>query len=157
MHAKGKISPSFSDFSLNSLKKRSLSFDCGSKGVYENSQNNFYENILYPSACTNFSPIINVEKLRSNAWKGIPLRYRPQVWRIFLDYEPTNTSISSSVLQHKRDDYFNCLDRIFDVSQRHKWSNSQKQTEEQILKDLPRTPVQLLRNEERVKIGGAIH
>lgn len=142
------------DFGLNSLKKRSFSFDSGSKTAYEAHKSAFYENLLIPSSNSNnkSSTIIDVEKLKSNAWKGIPFLYRPQVWRIFLDYEPANTSLSSSVLQHKRNDYFDCLDRVFNESQRHLWTNSQKQTETQILKDLPRTHVQLIRNEERVKL-----
>ena len=142
------------DIGLNSLKKRSFSFDTGAKTVYDTNRDTFYENLLFPSSnsSANHSTIIDVEKLKSNAWKGIPFIYRPHVWRIFLDYEPANTSLSASVLQHKRNDYFDCLDRVFNESQRHLWTNSQKQTETQILKDLPRTHVLLIRNEERVKL-----
>ena len=142
------------DIGLNSLKKRSFSFDTGAKTVYDTNRDTFYENLLFPSSnsSANHSTIIDVEKLKSNAWKGIPFIYRPHVWRIFLDYEPANTSLSASVLQHKRNYYFDCLDRVFNESQRHLWTNSQKQTETQILKDLPRTHVLLIRNEERVKL-----
>lgn len=155
MFTKNQMNNDPSDLGLNSIKKRSFSFDGNQKNVYKSHQNPFYENLLFPSSSNSenkTSSIIDVDKLKSSAWKGIPFRYRPHVWRIFLDYEPANTALSASVLQHKRSDYFDCLDRVFNESQRHLWTNSQKQTETQILKDLPRTHVQLIRNEERVKL-----
>lgn len=110
-----------------------------------------YEDLL-SSSHDKSSKIVDVDRLKSIAWKGIPFYYRPTVWRIFLDYEPSNTSLRAAALKHKRDDYFDCVERVFSESQRHLWTNSQKQTETQILKDLPRTHIQLLRNNERVQL-----
>lgn len=67
-----------------------------------------------------YSPIIDVEKLRSNAWKGIPLRYHPQVWHIFLDYEHSNTTISSSVLIEFLMYYRDIYGQIRRSKQKHK-------------------------------------
>jgi hypothetical protein len=96
-------------------------------------------------------PVIDLERIRSLSWAGIPDDFRATVWRLFLDYEPVNSTIRAATLQHKRNDYFDCVERVFSESQRHLWTNSQKQTETQIMRDLPRTHILLLRN-ERVQL-----
>ncbi|KAH0790851.1 TBC domain containing protein [Histomonas meleagridis] len=96
-------------------------------------------------------PVINLDKIRGISWAGIPDQFRAKVWRLFLDYEPVNSSIRDVTLEHKRNDYFDCLDRTFSEPQRHLWTNAQKQTELQILRDLPRTHSPLLRN-QRVQL-----
>lgn len=93
------------------------------------------------------APVVDLEKIRSVSWAGVPNKFRATVWRLFLDYEPVNSTIRESTLQHKRNDYFDCVDRVFSQPQRHLWTNSQKQTESQILRDLPRTSNALLRTE----------
>ena len=93
------------------------------------------------------APVVDLEKIRSVSWAGVPDKFRATVWRLFLDYEPVNSTIRESTLQHKRTDYFDCVDRVFSQPQRHLWTNSQKQTESQILRDLPRTSNALLRTE----------
>lgn len=95
--------------------------------------------------------VVDLDKIRALAWSGIPDQYRAEVWRLFLDYEPVNKNLRQATLDHKRNDYFDCLDRVYSESQRHLWTNAQKQTVQQILRDLPRTHVPLLRN-ERVKL-----
>lgn len=90
--------------------------------------------------------VINLEKIRQTAWEGIPDRFRPTVWRLFLDYEPVNQALKQPTLEHKRNDYFDCLERVFGESQRHLWTTAQKGTQAQILRDLPRSLVPLLRN-----------
>jgi hypothetical protein len=95
--------------------------------------------------------VIDIDKIREVSWAGIPDPLRATVWRLFLDYEPVNSTIRAATLQHKRSDYFDCVERVFRESQRHLWTNSQRQTESQILRDLPRTHIPLLRN-DRVQL-----
>ena len=92
-------------------------------------------------------PIIDLERIRSMAWAGIPDEFRARVWRLFLDYEPVNVALRDQTLEHKRRDYFDCLDRIYSGPQKNLWTNAQKQTILQIRKDLPRTHLTLLRTE----------
>jgi hypothetical protein len=93
-------------------------------------------------------PVVDLERIRDMAWAGIPNRYRAEVWRLFLDYEPVNKNLKQATLQHKRNDYFDCLERVYSEPQRHLWTNAQKGTVNQILRDLPRTHVPLLRNKK---------
>jgi hypothetical protein len=90
--------------------------------------------------------IIDLDRIREIAWMGIPQQFRPRIWRLFLDYEPINSAQSESTLDNKRKDYRDCLDRLFSPSQRQLWTSVQKQTLHQIIIDLPRTPIPLLRN-----------
>jgi hypothetical protein len=90
--------------------------------------------------------VIDLDRIREVSWAGIPDSVRATVWRLFLDYEPVNSAIRAATLQHKRTDYFDCVERVFSESQRHLWTNSQRQTETQIMRDLPRTHIPLLRN-----------
>lgn len=91
--------------------------------------------------------VVDLEQIRSMSWAGVPDRFRAEVWRLFLDYQPVNSSIRQATLEHKRTDYFDCVDRVFSENQRHLWTNAQHQTQTQILRDLPRTHLPLLRNE----------
>lgn len=91
--------------------------------------------------------VIDIEQIRKFSWKGIPNQFRATVWRLYLDYEPVNSSLRAQTLEHKRTDYFDCLERVFGESQRHLWTTAQKQTQIQILRDLPRTHVPLLRSQ----------
>jgi hypothetical protein len=95
--------------------------------------------------------IIDLDRIRDLSWAGIPTDFRATVWRLFLDYEPVNSAIRSATLEHKRSDYFDCVERVFSEAQRPCWTNSQRQTESQIMRDLPRTHIPLLRN-ERVQL-----
>lgn len=89
--------------------------------------------------------VVDMEKIREISWSGIPSRFRPTVWRLFLDYEPVNASIRAAALAHKRSDYFDCLGKVFGGAQRGLWTSAQKLTEAQILRDLPRTHSAVLR------------
>ena len=93
-------------------------------------------------------PVVDLEKIREISWAGIPDEYRAKVWRLFLDYEPVNRTFRDATLEHKRNDYFDCVKRVFSESQRHLWTNAQKQTQNQILRDLPRTKVTLLKSKD---------
>ncbi|OHT03930.1 TBC domain containing protein [Tritrichomonas foetus] len=96
--------------------------------------------------------VVNLEKLKSLSWAGVPDQFRADVWRLFLDYMPINSVNRDSSLSHKRSDYFDCAERLFGESQRNLWTNAQKQTELQILRDLPRTHINILRNEQVQKL-----
>ena len=92
-------------------------------------------------------PVVDLEQIRNLSWAGLPNKHRARIWRLFLDYEPVNSNLKDSTLDHKRKDYFDCLDRVYSESQRHLWTNAQNQTLQQILRDLPRSHIHLLRNE----------
>jgi hypothetical protein len=81
------------------------------------------------------------------SWAGFPAEYRPSLWRLFLDYEPVNSRVREATLEHKRKDYFECVSRVFGESQKPFWTAVQRETECQILRDLPRTHLVLLRSE----------
>lgn len=95
------------------------------------------------------SPIIDLEKLRSKSWAGFSNKFRAQIWRLFLDYEPVNSAVRKTALEHKRNDYLDCVKRVLDQSL---WTNTQKQTETQILRDLPRTHLALLRDKKVMEL-----
>jgi hypothetical protein len=95
--------------------------------------------------------VIDLGRIREVSWAGIPDPFRAAIWRLFLDYEPVNSAIRAATLQHKRSDYFDCVLRVSSEIQRHLWTNSQRQTETQIMRDLPRTHIPLLRD-ERVQL-----
>ena len=97
-------------------------------------------------------PVIDLERIRQIAWAGLPDIHRAEIWRLFLDYEPVNKNLRQATLEHKRNDYFDCLERVYSESQRHLWTNAQKQTVQQILRDLPRTKIPILRNQKVQKL-----
>ncbi|KAH0790399.1 TBC domain containing protein [Histomonas meleagridis] len=117
-----------------------------SRGSHQSSSNNEFAKISQEKEIEELlsAKIIDVERIRADSWAGIPDKFRAQVWRLFLDYEPVNSVLKETTLAHKRSDYFDCVGRVFtkDI-----WTNSQKQTESQILRDLPRTSITILRNE----------
>ena len=93
------------------------------------------------------APIIDLDEIREISWMGIPQQFRARIWRLFLDYEPISTDQAAATLEHKRNDYRDCLNRLFSASQQQLWTSSQRQTLHQISIDLPRTRLALLRNE----------
>ena len=97
-------------------------------------------------------PVIDLEQIRNLSWAGLPYAHRARIWRLFLDYEPVNSSLAETTLKHKRNDYFDCLDRVYNESQRHMWTNAQNQTYQQILRDLPRSHIPLLRTQRVMHI-----
>ena len=98
------------------------------------------------------SSIINIQKIRSISWAGIPDQFRATVWRLFLDYEPANQVLKNQALEHKRNDYFDCLGRVYNESQKKLWTSALKATQDQILRDLPRTKDQMFRTERVMRI-----
>lgn len=95
--------------------------------------------------------IVDVETLKKNSWKGIPDEYRKRTWRIFLDYEPLSVDMAEETLKKKRDDYFICLNSIYEPSKKSHWSNTQKEMIRQISIDLPRSSYKILKD-DRVKV-----
>jgi hypothetical protein len=89
--------------------------------------------------------LIDLDAIRGMSWAGIPVEFRATVWRLFLEYEPVNAAVRESALLHKRSDYFDCVERVFSEGQRYLWTNAQRQTQNQIRRDLPRTRSPLLR------------
>jgi hypothetical protein len=75
------------------------------------------------------------------------MRHRASSWRLLLEYSPLNSSIRSSILDRKRADYFDCVDRLYSECHRHLWGPEQHQAQSQIRRDLPRTAIPLLRTE----------
>ena len=90
-------------------------------------------------------PVINLHRIREITWNGIPTRFRAEVWKLYLDYLPVNAAIRQATLNHKRQDYFDFVDRIFVESQRFLWTSAQKEIDSQIMRDLPRVKHPLLR------------
>lgn len=99
-------------------------------------------------------PVINLDQLRDIAWVGIPIQYRSRCWRLLLDYEPTNTEQSESILAHKRLDYFNCKARLF--NQESLWNSVERTTLNQIKVDIPRTSISILRDQRVTKLFQSI-
>ena len=77
--------------------------------------------------------IVDLDKIKEISWMGIPEKMRARVWRLFLDYEPISSDIADATLEHKRKDYFDCLDRLFSAAQQQLWTSSQKQASSPIL------------------------
>jgi hypothetical protein len=93
------------------------------------------------------APVVDLDSLRDLSWLGIPIAHRATVWRLFLDYAPVNSTVRESTLQHKREDYFDCVARVYTDGPRRLWTNSQFQMQSQIRRDLPRTHTPILKND----------
>lgn len=91
--------------------------------------------------------IVNLEKCRQIAWAGIPPQFRARLWRLFLDYEPISLEQAPSALEHKRKDYFDCMNRMFSEEQTNLRTSSQQQANRQISIDLPRTSKTILHDQ----------
>ena len=98
--------------------------------------------------------VINLDQLREITWVGIPIQYKARSWRLLLDYEPTNTEQAESVLRHKRLDYFNCKTRLF--NQEALWNSAGRATLNQIKVDIPRTSLQIMRDQRVSKLFTSI-
>ena len=92
-------------------------------------------------------PVINLHRIREITWNGIPTRFRAEVWKLYLDYLPVNAAIRQTTLNHKRQDYFEFVDRVFVESQRFLWTSAQKEIDAQIMRDLPRVRHPLFRHQ----------
>lgn len=89
-------------------------------------------------------PVVDIDSLKGIAWSGVPRCFRARVYRLFLDYEPIDSSQAAQSLSHKRLDYLGCMERMFSAPQRALWTNAQRQALRQIQIDIPRTSHALL-------------
>mmetsp|Transcript_11071 Transcript_11071/g.12673 ORF Transcript_11071/g.12673 Transcript_11071/m.12673 type:complete len:361 (+) Transcript_11071:148-1230(+) len=92
---------------------------------------------------------VDLSKLRTCAWTGIPDKVRSPVWQVLIGYLPTKRSRRQQTLDRKRKEYFDCLPRYYDSSLAGRSEEDQK-TLKQILLDVPRTNpgMPLFHNEE---------
>ena len=56
---------------------------------------------------------INLNDLRTIAWSGIPIRYRPITWKLLLGYLPHQRSKQTSVVEKKRAEYEQFVDLYY--------------------------------------------
>lgn len=95
------------------------------------------------------SPQANVNKLRDEAWNGIPWNHRAQVWQALCGYLSSNSKRRRPNLQRKRQAYYEFASRTFDNS-----NDKDRILLQQIQIDIPRaTPwiPQFLSQDQRVK------
>jgi len=81
---------------------------------------------------------LDLSKLRSCAWTGVPDIFRAPVWQVLIGYLPTRQSRRQQTLDRKRKEYFDCLPRYYDSSNADRSEEDQKMLR-QILLDVPRT------------------
>lgn len=55
----------------------------------------------------------NLEELRQLSWSGIPKHVRSVAWRLLSEYAPTNSARRESVLDEKREKYFNLVKKYY--------------------------------------------
>lgn len=59
------------------------------------------------------SSIIKLSHLRKLSWNGVPMDYRPQVWKLLIGYLPANVKLQHSTLHRKRQEYSDGIGRVF--------------------------------------------
>ncbi|OHT09182.1 TBC domain containing protein [Tritrichomonas foetus] len=145
-----RTNSSFESFSSTDMLKLSGSNSptSSAKVSPNKSQESFESKQIRDFSSLLSSPMINITRIRSISWAGVPSRFRATVWRLLLDYEPANQSIKKSALEHKRNDYFDCLNRVYSETQKKLWTSALKATQDQILRDLPRTKDSRFRSKE---------
>lgn len=84
------------------------------------------------------APQLDVEKLRSVAWNGVPDVVRPIVWQLLFGYLPANLARREQTLVRKRKEYASCIARYWEVDDLDRTTTEQKVLR-QILVDIPRT------------------
>lgn len=57
--------------------------------------------------------VVDLAKLRESSWNGIPSELRPIVWPLLLGYMPAHSSMRSSTLSRKRQDYRKAVQLAF--------------------------------------------
>lgn len=78
---------------------------------------------------------LNLRDLKKLSWSGIPKKMRAITWRLLSGYLPTSFERRNSILEHKRLNYFNLVDKYFRVESR---DEAQQETFRQIHIDMPR-------------------
>lgn len=80
-------------------------------------------------------PNTDLVTLRQYSWSGIPSQVRPTTWQLLSGYLPVNIDRRQSVLDRKRQEYYNLLKQYYDT--RHE--DIYQDTFRQIHIDIPRT------------------
>uniref|UniRef100_A0A915HJA9 Rab-GAP TBC domain-containing protein n=1 Tax=Romanomermis culicivorax TaxID=13658 RepID=A0A915HJA9_ROMCU len=80
------------------------------------------------------SPVIDLDELKKECWKGVPHKLRPRAWRIISGYLPPIKANIERVLKKKRDEYFDFVQQYFHT--RH--DEQHQDTFRQIHIDIPR-------------------
>lgn len=78
---------------------------------------------------------LNLRDLKKLSWSGIPKKMRAVTWRLLSGYLPTSFERRNSILEHKRLNYFNLVEKYFRVESR---DEAQQETFRQIHIDMPR-------------------
>jgi len=80
-------------------------------------------------------PLPSIDELRKLAWKGVPPRFRPLVWKLLLGIVPLSKARRDEVLENKRAEYRSNVPTFMDAEK----SEAECGTLRQISIDLPRT------------------
>jgi TBC1 domain family member 2 len=81
---------------------------------------------------------VNITKLQSASWNGVPYQYRAISWMIMLGYLPANRNRRKQCLKRKREDYARFVSKYFDSPSGER-STAEQETLRQVLVDVPRT------------------
>eukprot|EP00026_Physarum_polycephalum_P005371 Phypoly_transcript_05403.p1 GENE.Phypoly_transcript_05403~~Phypoly_transcript_05403.p1 ORF type:complete len:517 (+),score=51.34 Phypoly_transcript_05403:136-1686(+) len=80
-------------------------------------------------------PVIDMENLKKNCWKGVPGEVRSQCWKLLLGYLPANADRRESTLARKRKEYHDNVDQYYRAAK----TENEAAILKQIQIDLPRT------------------
>ena len=81
---------------------------------------------------------LDLDKLKTLSWAGIPTQYRAEAWQLMLAYLPLNRDRRASTLKRKRKEYHDFCTKYFDIPDCERMPEEQKVLH-QILVDIPRT------------------
>ncbi|KDO33002.1 hypothetical protein SPRG_02693 [Saprolegnia parasitica CBS 223.65] len=81
---------------------------------------------------------VDLEKLRELSWGGVPVEFRPLVWKLLLSYVPSHKDRRDAMLQRKRAEYGELLRQFYYIPDTDRGMKEQE-TLHQILIDIPRT------------------
>lgn len=80
-------------------------------------------------------PVVDMEVLKKNCWKGVPGEVRSQCWKLLLGYLPANADRREGTLARKRKEYHDCVAQYYGASR----TENESVILRQIQIDLPRT------------------
>ncbi|CAK4084064.1 unnamed protein product [Aphanomyces euteiches] len=81
---------------------------------------------------------VDLERLRELSWGGVPVEFRPLVWKLLLSYVPSHKDRRDAMLQRKRSEYRDLLQQYYYIPDKDRGMKEQE-TLHQILIDIPRT------------------
>ena len=83
-------------------------------------------------------PVVSLRELQKLSWNGVPLHYRPVIWKILVGYLPANVSRREMTLTRRRLEYLDAVKRHYDIPD-DSWTNAKQETLRQVLVDVPQT------------------